>query len=236
MKKPVVLLVNPNTSEATTAMMHRLARAALPEAFDLQSATAARGVPMITTAEELEVSIGEVLAIGRALPRGEGDEFAAIVVAAFGDPGVSSLRAELSVPVIGIGEASMREAALAGRRFGVATTTPGLDAAIADAAIQHGLAASFTGCRMPGDDPLTLAADPALQVERLAEAVRECIAKDGARAVIIGGGPLAQSAAALEARVADFGGVPVIAPVAAAMRAVAAQLTATSTPTSAGRV
>ncbi len=226
MKKPVVLLINPNTSEATTAMMHRLARSALPEAFELRSATAARGVPMITTAEQLAVSVDEVLAIGCA--HADVAEIAAIVVAAFGDPGVALLRSEVTVPVIGIGEASMREAAASGsgsgRRFGVATTTPGLDAAIAGAAAHYGLGALFTGCRISKDDPLLLAADPALQVERLAAAVHACIAQDGAQAVIIGGGPLAQSAAELEARVADFGGVPVIAPVAAAMRAVAAQL------------
>ena len=222
MKPPVVLLINPNTSEATTAMMHRLARAALPEAFELQSATAARGVPMITTAQELAVSVDEVLAIGRA----QAGAVSAIVVSAFGDPGAAVLRAELSVPVIGIGEASMREAADGGRRFGVATTTPGLDAAIVEAATRYGFDALFTGCRIPADDPLALAGNPALQVERLAEAVIACIEQDGAQAVVIGGGPLGQSAAELEARVGAFGGVPVIAPIAAAMRAVAAQLSA----------
>ena len=222
MKKPVVLLINPNTSEVTTAMMHRLARAALPEAFELQSATAARGVPMITTAQELAVSVDEVLAIGRV----QAGAVSAIVVSAFGDPGAAALRAELSVPVIGIGEASMREAAQGGRRFGVASTTPGLDAAIVAAAAVYGFETSFTGCRIPADDPLELAGNPALQVERLADAVIACIEQDGAQAVVIGGGPLGQSAAELEARTGDFGGVPVIAPIAAAMRAVAAQLSA----------
>lgn len=222
MKKPVVLLINPNTSETTTAMMHRLARAVLPETFELQSATAARGAPMITTAAELATSVDEVLTIGRA----RADGVSAIVVCAFGDPGAAVLRAEISVPVIGIGEASMREAALGGRRFGVATTTQGLDVAIVEAAARYGFEALFTGCRIPADDPLQLAAHPALQVERLAEAVTACIELDGAGAVVIGGGPLGQSAAELEARVGAFGDVPVIAPIAAAMRAVAAQLSA----------
>ena len=222
MKKPVVLLINPNTSEATTAMMHRLARAALPEAFDLQSVTAAHGASMITTAAELAISVDEVLVIGRA----RADDVAAIVVSAFGDPGTAALRAEVLVPVIGIGEASMREAATGGRRFGVATTTPGLDAAIVRAATLYGFETLFTGCRISADDPLQLAGNPALQVERLAEAVAECIERDGAEAVVIGGGPLGQSAAELEARVGAFGGVPVIAPIAAAMRAVAARLSA----------
>lgn len=214
--KPVVLLVNPNTSAATTAMMHGLARAALPEALVLRSATAAQGAPMITTDAELATAVQEVLAIGRR----EAGAVAAIVVAAFGDPALAALRAELGLPVFGIGESSMREAAQGGRRFGVATTTPGLAVSIADAAARLGLSAQFTGTRIPQDDPLRLAADPALQDALLAQAVRACVEEDGAQAVVIGGGPLAQSAE----RIAGQFAVPVISPVAAAMRRVAAQL------------
>lgn len=214
--KPVVLLVNPNTSAATTAMMHGLARAALPEALALRSATAAQGAPMITTDAELATAVQEVLAIGRR----EAGAVAAIVVAAFGDPALAALRAELGLPVFGIGESSMHEAAQGGRRFGVATTTPGLAASIADAVARLGLAAQFTGTRIPQDDPLRLAADPDLQDALLAQAVRACVDEDGAQAVVIGGGPLAQSAE----RIAGQFAVPVISPVAAAMRRVAAQL------------
>jgi hypothetical protein len=35
--KPVVLLINPNTSRETTAMMHGIARRALPSAYALES-------------------------------------------------------------------------------------------------------------------------------------------------------------------------------------------------------
>lgn len=214
--RPIVLLINPNTSAATTAMMHSLARAALPEAFELRSATAAQGAPMITCDAELATAVQEVLAIGRA----QAGQVAAIVVAAFGDPGLSALRAELPLPVFGIGESSMREAAAEGRRFGVATTTPALAESITHAVERLGLASQFTGTRIPHDDPLRLAADPQMQDRLLAQAVRACVQEDGAQAVVIGGGPLAQSAD----RIAGQFAVPVISPVAAAMRRVAAAL------------
>lgn len=214
-----VLLINPNTSAATTAMMAALARAALPPALDLRSATAARGAPMITSDAELATAVDEVLAIGLREARG----VAAIVVAAFGDPALALLRARVAVPVVGIGEASMQEAASGGRRFGVATTTPGLADAISEAVARLGLSAQFSGTRIPEDDPLRLAADPGLQDRLLGEAVRACVEEDGAQAVVIGGGPLAQSAQRLAGRF----GVPVISPVAAAMRRVAALLAAT---------
>lgn len=211
-----VLLINPNTSAATTAMMAELARAALSPALVLCSATAARGAPMITSDAELATAVDEVLAIGvRAAARVD-----AIVVAAFGDPALPLLRARVAVPVVGIGEASMQEAAAGGRRFGVATTTPGLAESIAQAVARLGLSAQFSGTRIPQDDPLRLAADPGLQDRLLGQAVRTCIEQDGAQAVVIGGGPLAQSAA----RLAGQFGVPVVSPVAAAMRRVAALL------------
>jgi Asp/Glu/hydantoin racemase len=218
--RSTVLLINPNTSAATTAMMRDLARAALPPALDLRSATAARGAPMITSDAELATAVDEVLAIGMREAQG----VAAIVVAAFGDPALALLRAYVAVPVVGIGEASMQEAASGGRRFGVATTTPGLADSIAQAVARLGLSAQFSGTRIPQDDPLRLAADPGLQDLLLGQAVRACIEEDGAQAVVIGGGPLAQSAERLAGRF----GVPVISPVAAAMRRVAALLETTA--------
>ncbi|MDI9855300.1 aspartate/glutamate racemase family protein [Comamonas sp. 17RB] len=211
-----VLLINPNTSEATTAMMHRLARKALPQDIALRSATAQRGTTMITSAEELATSVEEVLEIGQRLA-GEVD---AIVIAAFGNPGLQQLRAAVALPVVGIGEAAMREAALGGRRFGVATTTPELEASIAASADALGLSSLFAGSRIPVGDPLELAGQPALQDDSLAQAVHDCMALDGAQAVVIGGGPLAESAE----RIAPRFSVPVISPVAAAMRDIAALL------------
>lgn len=211
--RPKVLLINPNTSEQTTAMMARLAQAALPAGLELVCATATRGAAMITNEADLRVSEGEVLALGRA----QAASVSAIVISAFGNPGLAALSAELSVPVVGIGEAAMREAGKGGRRFAVATTTPGLEQSIAASVASLGLAAGFTGTRIPPGDPLALAAQPELQVQRLADAVRTCIDVDGAQAVVIGGGPLAESAERLARQFA----VPVISPVAAAMREVA---------------
>ncbi|QIL82611.1 Asp/Glu racemase [Diaphorobacter sp. HDW4A] len=213
MTQRTVLLINPNTSQATTAAMHRLARASLPQGLELRSVTAERGASMITNDAELATSVEQVLELGRRLAL----EVDAVVIGAFGNPGLAALRGALSIPVIGIGEASMREAALGGRRFGVATTTPGLEASIAASAQALGLSALFCGSRIPASDPLALARDPQLQDEALAQAIADCIVHDGAQAVIVGGGPLSESAE----RIAPRFQVPVISPVAAAMRDIA---------------
>ncbi len=106
----------------------------------------------------------------------------------------------------------MREASNGGRRFGVATVTPGLARAIGGKAAGLGLSGLYAGIRLTEGDPRELAADPVRLAQALAGAVEACIRLDGAEAVIIGGGPLGQAASALEPRFR----VPIIAPIAAA--------------------
>jgi allantoin racemase len=205
-----ILLINPNTAEATTAEMVAIANAVASEGTEVSGATARHGPKMILQADELRAAVPEVMNIGLAAS-GDTD---GIIIGAFGDPGVAQLRRQVSVPVIGIAEASMREAAEGGRRFGIATTTPALVEIIAAYAARLGLADLYAGIRLTPGDPLDLVADPPLLVEALAEAVRHSIECDEAEAVVIGGGPLGQAAIAVAARFAT----PIIAPVPAAMR------------------
>jgi allantoin racemase len=117
-----ILLINPNSSAATTAMMVAIAAACCEGRADVFGATAAHAPAMIVDAEALAASATEVVELGHA----HRDNCHGIIVAAFGDPGAAELRATSVVPVIGIGEAAMREAAQGGRRFGIATVTPAL--------------------------------------------------------------------------------------------------------------
>ena len=207
-----ILLINPNTSQATTRAMHQLAQPCLPAQVVLHSVTAEQGVPMITTPQELHTAIAQVVLLAQRWA----SRVDAVVIGAFGNPGLALLRQRLGLPVLGIGEAAMREAAAQGRRFGVATTTPSLRASIDEAVNALGLQAAYTGCQTPlCAAPLALAHQPALQDAELAKAVRACIQEDGAQAVVIGGGPLAESVP----RLAPLFDVPVISPVEAAMRA-----------------
>jgi allantoin racemase len=204
-----ILLINPNSSAATTREMVAIAREATPPGVEIVGATAKRAPRMILQTHELAAAAAEVVEIGLA---GAG-EVDGIIVAAFGDPGLAALRDRAGIPVVGIAEAAMREAAGDGRRFGVATTTPALVASIAAYAAALGLAEQYAGIRLTAGDPMALVAEPPRLVEALAEAVRRSIEDDGAEVVVIGGGPLGQAAAALAPRFAT----PVIAPIPAAV-------------------
>lgn len=210
--RQTILVLNPNSSERTTAMMVGIAAGVLPEGFAVEGATAIHSAPMIIDEAALTASAEGVVALGRAAA--ERDDIAGIIVAAFGDPGLEELRAATAKPVVGLCESGMAAAAAGGRRFGVATTTPGLVRSIAAKAADLGYGEVFTGVRVPEGDPLALAADPAAQFAALKALTLACIREDGAEAVIIGGGPLGQTALELASEL----DLPVIAPIPEAVR------------------
>lgn len=216
-----VLLINPNTSRPTTDMMVALAQACFQSLqrrdIQVRGLTAPEGPGMLTEMEELE----QAAAISRH-PQvlAQAQDVDGIIVGAFGDPGLQVLTERLTVPVIGIGQASMMLAARAGTPFGIATTTPGLEQSILDQVQRYGWSEQFSGLRLTPTAPLDLAQAPDRQDQELADSVAACIEQDGARAVIIGGGPLAQSAQALQSRLA----VPVINPIIAACELMAERL------------
>ena len=204
-----LLLINPNTSAATTAVMVGIARGAAPAGVMITGATVAAGVPLITDEDALAAAADAVAAWAATLDATGWD---GVIVAAFGDPGLAALRQLLPVPVTGIGEAGMAEAAEGGRRFAVATTTPLLAAAIGRAAAGYG--PLFRGVRLTPGDPAALTSDPAALLRALERCCADAVELDGAEAVVIGGGPLAAAARTIALRLA----VPVIEPVPAAVR------------------
>ncbi|WP_426611136.1 aspartate/glutamate racemase family protein [Bradyrhizobium sp. McL0616] len=204
-----ILLINPNSLEATTAMMVAIARSVATDGFDVVGATAARAPSMIVTPDALEAAAPEVEEIATAC----GNGCNGIIVAAFGDPGLAGIKAGMKLPSVGIGESSMLEAAENGRRFGVATTTPLLQSRIDTLPAALGLRSLYTGTRFAEGDPQELMRDPSQLRAALAAAVEACIAQDGAEAVIIGGGPLGEAARELQPMFT----VPIIAPIPSAV-------------------
>ncbi len=210
-----ITLINPNTNTTTTRLMADIAQAAAPSGITVTGATVNEGPPLITDEAGLKSAANAVAALLASIE----DNADGYVISAFGDPGLDAARQSLPVPVTGIAEAGMTEAAAGGRRFGVATTLPGLEAAIRKRAEAYGVAAQFVSTRLTDGDASYNMADPARLADALASAIQRCV-NDGAEAVVIGGGPLAQAAKTLAPRMA----IPLIEPVPAAIRAIARAL------------
>jgi len=206
-----LVLINPNTNTATTETMRAIAQESAPADMRVEGMTVVHGAPLITDATALSIAAGAVAELAEGLLA---DRPAGVIVSAFGDPGLGALRERLPCPVTGIAEAGMLEAAEGGRAFAVVTTTPDLVSSIAAKAQAYGHAQSFRGVTLTKGEVHAVMSDPQRLVEALAEACAEAIERLGAQALVIGGGPLALAAKALEARFP----VPLIAPIPAAVR------------------
>lgn len=217
----VIVLINPNSNEAATQSMTGLAQIAAADAAVVEGRSNTGAPALLTTPQDMAAAASGVVAIGReaaADPR-----VGAIIVSAFSDPGLAELRKAVDVPVFGIGEEVFHEAARDGRPFGIVTVTPdpALIESFREKAASLGYEAQYRGTRVTEGDPKVLVEQPEALDAALAAAVTESVAKDGASAVIMGGGPLSASAVRLQPQFE----APLLVAVHAAARAAAKAIT-----------
>lgn len=208
-------LLNPNTNSATTAHMLGIARALAPPGVAVQGHTMLLGPAIVTDETALAAAARQIETVGLALAS---DGVDGILVAGFGDPGLDALRKALAIPVTGIAEAGMAEAAALGR-FSIITTTPHLERSILGLVDRYGHRAALASLRITPGVAEQVMADPDALQRALVAIARDCAA-DGARSVLIGGGPLARAARA----VSDAIDLQVIEPVAAGARLALARM------------
>jgi Asp/Glu/hydantoin racemase len=191
--------------------MRGIAREAAPSGVLFEAMTAPYGSPLTTNAAALTVAADAVASLAGAILS---NVPAGVIISAFGDPGLLRMRALSPCPVTGIAEAAMLEAAAGERSFAVVTTTPDLAASIEATAIAYGHTKTFCGVALTTGDVHEVMSDPRRLTEALAEACTDAIRNLRAKALVIGGGPLAQAAKDLAQRFP----VPLIAPIPAAVR------------------
>lgn len=206
-----LLLLNPNSSTASTERMLAAARRALP-GFSLRGRTLAAAPPLLASAADLRHA-EQALA---ALPDSTFAGVDAVLLAAFGDPGLVALRARLDVPVFALGESAIRAAAALGR-FAIVTITPQLETAIAQQVDGYGAAANYLGLRLTEGDPQRLLASATALREALATLIARTLAEAPLAALVVGGGPLTDAAQSL----APGCPVPLIDPLTAACECIA---------------
>ncbi|MFG1344427.1 aspartate/glutamate racemase family protein [Xanthobacter autotrophicus DSM 431] len=204
-----ILLINPNTSADMTERMVACAASALAPDVELTAFTATRGVPYI--ASRAEAQIAGVIALEMiAAHHAEAD---AVVIGAYGDPGLIPARELFEVPVTAMAEAAMHTACLLGRRFSIVTFSRTLTAWYEDAVSLAGLDACCASIRVPeaGFNSVT---DVQHELEDdLLSLTERAAREDGADVVILAGAPLT----GLAARIADRACVPLVDPLAAAL-------------------
>jgi Asp/Glu/hydantoin racemase len=189
-----LLVVNPNISESVTALIGKEARRAASPGTEITLATAPFGVAYIET--RFEAQIG-ALAVAEIAARRHRDHDA-LVVAAFGDPGLPGLKEALGIPVVGMTEAALMSACLLGRRFSIVAISRRITAWYRECVAYNGLLgrlASIRSLEEPLEDVGSVQEDKAQQLKALCRAAAE---EDGADVIVVAGAPLAGLARSLK--------------------------------------
>ena len=110
-----LLLVNPNISDSVSDLIRAEAQRSASPGTEIEVLTAPFGVAYIETRFESLVGAYATAQVAAE----HVDRFDAVVVAAFGDPGLMGLREVLPVPVTGMTEAALASAHLLGHRISI---------------------------------------------------------------------------------------------------------------------
>ncbi|ETR74959.1 Asp/Glu/hydantoin racemase [Afipia sp. P52-10] len=205
-----ILLLNPNTSADITQLMLGVGQRAAAAGTELVPCTAARGVPYIATRTEAQIGGAVALELLAEHHR----QVDAAIIAAFGDPGLFAARELFDIPVVGMAEAAMLTACMAGRRFAIVTFAQALGPWYEECVRAHGLWDRCAGIRML-DDPFRAVSEVGTEKEDLlVELAKQTIAERDADVLIFAGAPLS----GLAERVAGRIPVPVIDQVVAAVK------------------
>lgn len=182
-----LLIINPNISQDVTRLIESEASRSIQPETELTMATAPFGVAYIET--RAEALIGGYATLQIAAQRHRDHD--AIVVAAFGDPGLIALREIMPIPVVGMTEAALISACMHGGRFSVIAISQRIQAWYRECITAHGLAGRLASIRAL-DEPLQhIGRVQENQGERLVELGRRAVEEDGADTLILAGAPLA---------------------------------------------
>lgn len=206
-------MINANTTQAVTELIEEHARAALGEGVEIRAVTAAFGAAYISS--EAAYAVAGHAALDCLERHAEGCD--AVLIACFGDPGLHALREASVVPVVGMAEACMREAAKNGR-FSIVTGGSAWKPILRRLAFSIDLAESLASVRTLPANALEISRNFAKYSPIVLDEVRKAEREDGARTVIVGGAALA----GIAPKLAPAAGVPLIDSVECGARAVAA--------------
>ena len=181
-----ILLYNPNTSESITKTLFDTAKLVVSEGTTLIPMTAEKGFPYISTKPEALITGTTVLETIAKY----NSQYDAIIIAAFGDPGLIAARDLFNIPIIGLGEAAMLSACLFGKKFSIISFTNAMSSWYEESVEILGLQSRYAGFRAIEGVVLAIDQIQSLQKDALISSAQKAIEVDGGDVIIFAGAPL----------------------------------------------
>lgn len=205
-----LLVINPNISASVTALIEAEARRSAPPGTEFTFLTAPFGVAYIET--RFEALIGANAVAQLAADHWPGHD--AVIVAAFGDPGVAALKEVMPVPVVGLTEAALASACLLGQRFSIIAISQRIQAWYREVVEANGLIGRLASIRALDRPLASIGNVQGEHAEALRTLCERAVDEDGAEVIILAGAPLAGLARSLRGRLP----VPVVDGVSSAVK------------------
>jgi Asp/Glu/hydantoin racemase len=205
-----LLIINPNISDSVTQLIATEARRTASPGTEITALTAELGVAYIET--RFEAMLG-AYATAELAARHAGD-FDAVIVAAFGDPGLLALREVLGIPVLGLTESALMSACMLGQRFSIIAISQRISAWYRETVQANGLLDRLASIRTLDQHVQNIGSIQQDHAQALQLLCTQAIEQDGADVLIIAGAPLAGLARTL----ADNIPVPLVDGVSSAVR------------------
>jgi len=205
-----ILVVNPNISQSVSELIGEEAKRVASPGTEITVATAPFGVAYIET--RFEALIGAYAVANVIAERRQGHD--AVVVAAFGDPGVPGLREALDIPVVGITEAALMSACLLGQRFSIVAISRRIVAWYRECVEYNGLLGRLASIRSLGQPLRDIGSVQSDHTHQLRDLCTAAVEEDGADVIILAGAPLAGLARTIKGKLP----VPVVDGVSSAVR------------------
>jgi Asp/Glu/hydantoin racemase len=191
-----ILLINPNISDSVSDLIRAEAQRSAAPGTEVEVLTAPFGVAYIET--RFEALIGAYAAAQLAAEHHA--RFDAVIVAAFGDPGLGGLREALPCPVTGLTEAALASACLLGGRFSIVAISQRIKAWYRETVQHYGLEGRLASIRALDEALADIGNVQGDQGERLLQLAQRCVDDDGADVIVLAGAPLAGLARTLGPR------------------------------------
>lgn len=190
-----IMIINPNTSESITEHLRRELEGLPPGDVELAFCNPEHGPVSIESAYEEALVVPPTLDLVR---KAEDDGYDAVVLACFSDPGLEAARELVSIPVVGIEEASLHVAAQLGYRFTILTTFHRRVPTRTEHVSLRGLGERLASVRPLEMSVLEMDAQPERTRTRLLQVAAAAVDQDGAEVIVLGCAGLTGYASDLE--------------------------------------
>lgn len=194
-----LLVINPNTGQATTQRLSSHLQTLLPSDVALDCINARFGAPYIACEASHAVASHALLDAWAHHLHATDHSPDGVVIACFGDPGLFALREASAAPVTGLAEASFIQASRMGT-FAIVTGGVRWKPMLERLALGLGFASQLQHIELVLETGAQLLADRELALRVLAQACHQA-AQTGVKSVILGGAGLAGYAEDLQALV-----------------------------------